>query len=515
MADQPSGDPTTGATGRLRLRYTALSDVGRVRKDNQDSGYAGEHLLAIADGVGGSARGDVASSAAIGELRALDEPPGNDLQGALAEAIERSHRQIAGLVEQHPELDGTSTTVTAAVFDGTRVGVGHVGDSRGYLLRDGAISQITKDHTFVQSLIDEGRITEEESRVHPHRNLILRAVDGKHEPEPDLFLVDVVAGDRILLCSDGASGVLATQDMARILGTGTVENAAVELIRAALDAGSSDNVTVVVADVTDAAVADPEETGPVALGPIVVGAAAEKRKGLSSRKLRAMRRSDTGELDPVPAEARHAGRPRGAPLRTPATASVHVAAPDPGARCDRCPGLACRLDRLRLDPEAVLRRPGRRHGRDLPGCPGAGAGGPAPPRLPAERGQDDRPPRLHPGPGPRRHRCPQPRGRTQHRGPVAELGGVRHGDRDTEPVGVGKPVRHGHEAAVAHPEPLRHQEADGHEIGHEICQPDHHTLWQPLAHRHGHPVARRLRHDAMRTTPRNRSLRSRFRGDPG
>jgi protein phosphatase len=193
--------------------------------------------------------------------------------------------------------------VTAAVFDGTRVGVGHVGDSRGYLLRDGVISQITKDHTFVQSLIDEGRITEEESRVHPHRNLILRAVDGKHEPEPDLFLVDVVAGDRILLCSDGASGVLATQDMARILGTGTVENAAVELIRAALDAGSSDNVTVVVADVTDAAVADPEETGPVALGPIVVGAAAEKRKGLSSRKLRAMRRSDTGELDPVPAEA--------------------------------------------------------------------------------------------------------------------------------------------------------------------------------------------------------------------
>ena len=209
MPDQPSGDPTTGATGRLRLRYTALSDVGRVRKDNQDSGYAGEHLLAIADGVGGSARGDVASSAAIGELRALDDPPGNDLQGALAEAIERSHQQIAALVEQHPEIDGTSTTVTAAVFDGTRVGIGHVGDSRGYLLRDGVISQITKDHTFVQSLIDEGRITEEESRVHPHRNLILRAVDGKHEPEPDLFLVDVVAGDRILLCSDGASGVLS------------------------------------------------------------------------------------------------------------------------------------------------------------------------------------------------------------------------------------------------------------------------------------------------------------------
>jgi len=303
MVDQPSGDQTTGATGPLRLRYTALSDVGRVRKDNQDSGYAGEHFLAIADGVGGSARGDVASAAAIEELRTLDVPPGNDLLGSLADAIERSHRQIASLVEQHPELDGTSTTVTAAVFDGTRVGVGHVGDSRGYLLRDGTISQLTKDHTFVQSLIDEGRITEEESRVHPHRHLILRAVDGKHEPEPDLFLLDLVAGDRILLCSDGASGVLTDHDMAQILGTGTVENASVELVRAALDAGSSDNVTVVVADVSDAAVDDPEETGPVALGPIVVGAAAEKRKGLSSRKLRAMRRSDTGELDPVPAEA--------------------------------------------------------------------------------------------------------------------------------------------------------------------------------------------------------------------
>jgi protein phosphatase len=287
----------------MRLRYAALSDVGRVRRDNQDSGYAGPHLLVVADGVGGSARGDVASSATVEELSHLDHPPGNDMLGALAGAIHRTHDKIAALVAETPEIEGTSSTVTAAIFDGTHIGVGHVGDSRGYLLRDGTLSQLTNDHTFVQSLIDEGRITEDEARVHPHRNLILRAVDGKHEPEPDLFLVDLVAGDRILLCSDGASGVLSAQDLARILGTGTVENAAVELIRAALEAGSSDNITVVVADVTDAAVADPEETGPVALGPIVVGAAAEKRKGLSSRKLRAMRRSDTGELDPVPAEA--------------------------------------------------------------------------------------------------------------------------------------------------------------------------------------------------------------------
>jgi protein phosphatase len=306
MSQDLSGDAPTGTAGRLRLRYTALSDVGRVRKDNQDSGYAGEHFLAIADGVGGAARGDVASSVAIGELRALDVPPGNDLHAPLVEAIDRAHRKLAELVEQHPELDGTSTTVTAAIFDGTRLGVGHVGDSRGYLLRDGAISQITADHTFVQSLVDEGRITEEESRVHPHRSLILRAVDGVHEPEPDQFYVDLAVGDRVLLCSDGVNASLDNQQIGAILGQGTVEHAAVELIREALDQGSSDNVTVVIADVVDADQETPEETAPVAIGPLVVGAAAEKRRGLNSiggRKLRAMRRSDTGELDPVPADA--------------------------------------------------------------------------------------------------------------------------------------------------------------------------------------------------------------------
>jgi PPM family protein phosphatase len=194
----------------LSLRYAALSDVGRVRRDNQDSGFAGAHLLAIADGVGGAARGDIASSTAVQILRRLDEQQSEDLLEALAGAVHRAHDRIAELVEQDPELEGTSTTVTAALFDGTRMGVAHVGDSRGYLLRDGTLSQLTKDHTFVQSLIDEGRITEEESRTHPHRNLILRAVDGVHDTDPDLFLVDLVPGDRILLCSDGCSGVLDT-----------------------------------------------------------------------------------------------------------------------------------------------------------------------------------------------------------------------------------------------------------------------------------------------------------------
>ena len=226
-----------------------------MRKDNQDSGYAGEHLLVIADGVGGAARGDIASSTAVQILRRLDDTPSDDLLEALAGAIHRAHDRIAELVEEDPELEGTSTTVTVALFDGNRIGVGHVGDSRGYLLRDGELSQLTKDHTFVQSLIDEGRITEEEARTHPHRNLILRAVDGVHETDPDLFMLELAPGDRILLCSDGASGVLDNDRLADILGTGTVDYAVVELVQASLDAGSTDNITCVVADVVDAAAA--------------------------------------------------------------------------------------------------------------------------------------------------------------------------------------------------------------------------------------------------------------------
>ncbi len=301
----------------MRLRYAALSDVGRVRRDNQDSGYAGPHLLVIADGVGGSARGDIASAATVEVLRRLDETPGNDMLGALAGAIHRSHDRIAGLVAEDPEIEGTSTTVTAVIFDGTHVGVGHVGDSRGYLLRDGTLSQLTTDHTFVQSLIDEGRITEDEARVHPHRNLILRAVDGVHEPEPDVFTLEVAAGDRILLCSDGCSGVLSDEELARILGEGTPDHVAVSLVSASLDAGSSDNVTVVVADVVGDDEDDDEETTASAVtGPMVVGAAAEapRRRRIGSG---GTPRADTGELEPVkdsddhvdPETVRYAPRP--------------------------------------------------------------------------------------------------------------------------------------------------------------------------------------------------------------
>jgi protein phosphatase len=291
----------------VRLDYAAISDVGRVRKDNQDSGYAGPHLIAICDGVGGAVRGDIASSTVIAQLRKLDEtPPGDDtsesdLLGLVSNALHRAQDRIAELVDQNPSLGGTSTTATVALFDGHRVGMGHVGDSRAYLFRDGEISQLTNDHTFVQTLIDEGRISEQESRVHPHRNLILKAIDGTHDLEPDLFVLELKTGDRLLLCSDGASGVLDAGRLADILSSGSADFAAVELVRASLEAGSSDNVTCLVADVVEG---DPDSP-PSA--PLLVGAAAEMRgrrpRGAKSGSLfRGHRAGDTGELPPVRAE---------------------------------------------------------------------------------------------------------------------------------------------------------------------------------------------------------------------
>ncbi len=287
----------------LRLQYAAISDVGRVRKDNQDSGYAGPWLLTICDGVGGAARGDIASSTAVQQIRRLDSQPHDaDLLSLVAGAMHRAHDRIGELVEEDPALTGTSTTATVALFDGRRLGMGHLGDSRAYLLHDGELTRLTHDHTFVQTLIDEGRITEEESRTHPHRNLILKAVDGIHEAEADLFYVDLAPADRLLLCSDGASGSLTDGRMADILSTGTPDFAAVELVRAALDAGSNDNITCIVADAVPADTPLEE-----VLQPMLVGAAAElPRKPLlgnrASALFRGHRAGDTGEIEPIDAE---------------------------------------------------------------------------------------------------------------------------------------------------------------------------------------------------------------------
>ena len=282
----------------MRLDYAAISDVGRVRKDNQDSGYAGPQLLAVCDGVGGAARGDIASSTAVGQLRRLDTEPIEDLLGQVAGALHRAHDRIGDLVDEDSTLTGTSTTATVALFDGTTLGMGHVGDSRAYLLRGGQLRQLTTDHTFVQTLIDDGQITEAESRIHPHRNLILKAIDGIHDLEPDLFEIETRAGDRLLLCSDGACGVLDASRLTDILRSGNADYAAVELVRASLEAGSTDNVTCLVADVIDDQAEGNTE-------PMLVGAAADlpRRGGRGMAGVgslfRGHRSGDTGELEPV------------------------------------------------------------------------------------------------------------------------------------------------------------------------------------------------------------------------
>jgi PPM family protein phosphatase len=235
----------------LVLRYAARSDRGLVRANNEDSVYAGARLLALADGMGGHAAGEVASQLVIAALAHLDDDePGGDLLSQLDSAVREGNSAIAAQVEMEPDLEGMGTTLTAILFAGNRLGLVHIGDSRGYLLRDGELAQITKDDTFVQTLVDEGRITAEEAHSHPQRSLIMRALTG-HEVDPTLTMREARAGDRYLLCSDGLSDPVSDETIAEALQIPDVSESAYRLIELALRGGGPDNVTVVVADVVD------------------------------------------------------------------------------------------------------------------------------------------------------------------------------------------------------------------------------------------------------------------------
>jgi PPM family protein phosphatase len=249
----------------LVLRYAARSDRGLVRANNEDSVYAGARLLALADGMGGHAAGEVASQLVIAALAHLDDDePGGDLLSKLDQAVREGNSAIAAHVELDPELDGMGTTLTAILFAGNRLGLVHIGDSRGYLLRDGELTQITKDDTFVQTLVDEGRITAEEAHSHPQRSLIMRALTG-HEVEPTLIMREARAGDRYLLCSDGLSDPVSQETILEALQLPDVAESADRLIELALRGGGPDNVTVVVADVVDY---DYGQTQPILAGAV-------------------------------------------------------------------------------------------------------------------------------------------------------------------------------------------------------------------------------------------------------
>ncbi|MFD4572029.1 Stp1/IreP family PP2C-type Ser/Thr phosphatase [Streptomyces sp. NPDC058417] len=272
----------TGEVGMsLSLRFAAGSHKGMIREGNEDSGYAGPRLLAIADGMGGAAAGEVASSEAISTIVALDDDvPGSDVLTSLGTAVQRANDQLRSLVDEDPQLEGMGTTLTALLWTGQRLGLVHVGDSRAYLLRDGVLTQITQDHTWVQRLVDEGRITEEEATTHPQRSLLMRALGSGEHVEPDLSIREVRAGDRYLICSDGLSGVVSHQTLEDTLASyqGPQETVQ-ELIQLALRGGGPDNITVIVADVLDLDTGD-TLAGQLSDTPVVVGAVAENQHQL-------------------------------------------------------------------------------------------------------------------------------------------------------------------------------------------------------------------------------------------
>ncbi|GAA2384302.1 Stp1/IreP family PP2C-type Ser/Thr phosphatase [Streptomyces glaucosporus] len=292
-------EPTGEVRMSLSLRFAAGSHKGMIREGNEDSGYAGPRLLAIADGMGGQAAGEVASSEVISILVQLDDDiPGSDVLTSLGTAVQRANEQLRIMVEEDPQLEGMGTTLTALLWTGRRLGLVHVGDSRAYLLRDGQLTQITQDHTWVQRLVDEGRITEEEATTHPQRSLLMRALGSGDRVEPDLSIREVRPGDRYLLCSDGLSGVVSHQTMEETLASYQGPHETVqELIQLALRGGGPDNITCIVADVLDV---DDNDTlaGRLNDTPVIVGAVAENQHQLG----------DPGTLQTPAARAAELGR---------------------------------------------------------------------------------------------------------------------------------------------------------------------------------------------------------------
>ncbi|GAA3121233.1 PP2C family protein-serine/threonine phosphatase [Streptosporangium carneum] len=254
------------------LRYAARSDVGVRREANEDSGYASARLLAIADGMGGHAGGEVASSVAVTAIAALDEnlpPTGVDLVAAIKGTARDVNHRLREMSEHDPTLRGMGTTLTAMLWDGASFALAHVGDSRAYMLRDGALYQITHDHTLVQSLVDDGRITLEQAAEHPRRSMVLRVLEGTGDGELDLSLREAHPGDRYLLCSDGLTGVVGPETLFNTLtDIDDPDEAARWLIDLANRGGGPDNITCIVADFG---------AHPVSANRFVVGAAAERK----------------------------------------------------------------------------------------------------------------------------------------------------------------------------------------------------------------------------------------------
>jgi protein phosphatase len=244
----------------MHLRYLARSDVGLGRDGNEDSGLAGPGVLAVADGMGGHAAGEVASQAAVSQFAraaSLDRGDTEPALQSLAALFALANDHIRQLVTDAPEREGMGTTATvlmrpAGPQGGDQLALGHIGDSRAYRLRGGALTQLTHDHTFVQTLVDDEQISPAEARVHPARSVVTKVLQGQDDPGPDLSVVDVQLDDRLLICSDGLTDVATDDAIEEVLSSyRSLDEAADRLIQLALAGGGPDNITIVLADVVD------------------------------------------------------------------------------------------------------------------------------------------------------------------------------------------------------------------------------------------------------------------------
>ena len=283
----------------MRLVFAAATDVGRMRKNNEDSYLSSQPVAAVADGMGGHSAGEVASAIAIEELAALGSrgPWENETAATddLKQAILRANRRIREMAASDRKLNGMGTTLVALLEDGDMVHVANVGDSRGYLLRQGELSQVTVDHSLVQELVDDGRLSPEDAERHPQRSVITRALGIDPEVEFDLFTYKLQVGDRLLLCSDGLSDVVEPAQIRKVLlRVRSAQRAAGELVTVANEQGGPDNITVIVVDAVDEATAQAMEeagdtTGDLAVGsatgalPVVEGDGAGGRSGRAAR----------------------------------------------------------------------------------------------------------------------------------------------------------------------------------------------------------------------------------------
>ncbi|WP_442793568.1 PP2C family protein-serine/threonine phosphatase [Pseudarthrobacter sp. SL88] len=318
----------------LIMRYAARSDVGRIRSKNDDSAYAGRHLAVVADGMGGHAGGDVASAATVLDMIHLDRADyEGDAGTILADEIQTANSLLSELVHINPKLAGMGTTVTALLLAEGQLHFAHIGDSRAYRLRDGEFEQISVDHTFVQRLIDEGRLKPEEAETHPHKNVLMRVLgDVDASPELDLDTLEARPGDRWLLCSDGLNYVAGHAVERTVKETPNLRECVETLVDLTLEAGSPDNVTVIMLEIAEET---PDDVSTAAVDVIPAAQATQSAEAPAAAVAAAAGTADASvsdamdardpEVKPVPADA---ATPNGS---EPDAGPSEDKAPDPGS----------------------------------------------------------------------------------------------------------------------------------------------------------------------------------------